>query len=174
MESRSDHCRVTAGLLIRLLRLLVLLEQTLKLCPSLTEESVNNNKWLANNTRNAREPGIREQPDHNSPRQTNHRGNNGNSPLRSVKTTRVDLESTRSDKDNGNLQSNHEDVDDDEELIAVDTFEDVELVVETTVVELVEDLHPYEGVEDDGVELKHLVLGSAVVAEDFGADEVED
>lgn len=49
----------------------------------------------------------------------------------------------------------------------------VELVVETTAVELVEDLHPDEHVEDDGVELEFLRGDGGVVAEDRVASEVE-
>lgn len=55
----------------------------------------------------------------------------------------------------------------------MDADEDVELVVETTAVELVEDLHPDEHVEDYGIELELLRGDGGVVAEDGVASEVE-
>ena len=51
----------------------------------------------------------------------------------------------------------------------MDTFEDVELVIETTIVEFVEDLHPDESVEDHSVELFLTCAGS----KDFIACKVE-
>lgn len=58
----------------------------------------------------------------------------------------------------------------------MDALENVEPVVETAVVELVEDLHPDEGVEDDGVEFEaaRWVGGYVVVVEDGGAGKVQE
>jgi hypothetical protein len=48
------------------------------------------------------------------------------------------------------------------------------LIVETPAVELVEDLHPDEGVEDYGVEVEFLRGDGGVAVEDAVAREVED
>lgn len=53
------------------------------------------------------------------------------------------------------------------------TFKDVELVVEPTVVQLVEDLHPHKRVKHNGIQLQHLILIMAIVAEDLGAGKVK-
>ena len=72
------------------------------------------------------------------------------------------------------MKTDHDAVDDDEEQVAVDTHENVELVVKTATVEFVEDLHPDEHVEDDGVELQFFGFDGCVVAEDGTTGEVED
>ena len=57
----------------------------------------------------------------------------------------------------------------------MDAGEDIEFVIETTVVELVEDLHPHEGVEYHGRELLFLFwVADVVVPKDLLAGEVED
>lgn len=71
------------------------------------------------------------------------------------------------------MQTDHDGVDEDEEQVAVDADKHVELVVETTAVELVEDLHPDEHVEDDGIELELFGRDGGVVAEDGVAGKVE-
>lgn len=85
-----------------------------------------------------------------------------------------DAEGLATNKDDGNLGADHNAVDDDEEVVAVNTLKDVELIIQPTVVELVEDLHPHKGVEDHGVELELLVFVVGVIAEDGVAGEVED
>jgi hypothetical protein len=55
----------------------------------------------------------------------------------------------------------------------VNTLKNVELVVETSVVEDVEDLHPDECVEDDSVQLELLVGIGEIVAENGATSEVE-
>jgi len=61
-----------------------------------------------------------------------------------------DLESSTTHKNDQDLATDHDAVDTNEEIITMDTFEDVEFVIQTTVVELVEYLHPNEGIEDHG------------------------
>lgn len=85
-----------------------------------------------------------------------------------------DLKGLAADEDNHDLPRDHDDVDDDEEGVAVNAFEDVAVVVETATVEFVEDLHPDEGVEDDCVELCLDDRVGGVVAEDGSTGEVED
>lgn len=55
----------------------------------------------------------------------------------------------------------------------MNALEDVELVVKTTVIKLVEDLHPYKGIEDDGVEFETFLIRLRVVSEDVAARKVE-
>ena len=71
-----------------------------------------------------------------------------------------DLERLTADEDDHDLASNHDNVDDDEEKVAMYPFEDVELVVKAPIVELIEDLHPNESIEDHGIQfgLKLLIL----------------
>jgi hypothetical protein len=55
----------------------------------------------------------------------------------------------------------------------VDADKNIELVVKTSAVEFVEDLHPDKDIEDDGVELELLALDARVVVEDGTTGEVE-
>ena len=71
------------------------------------------------------------------------------------------------------MEADDHDDDADEEPVAEDTFKHVELVVEAAVVEDVEDLHPDEAVEDEGVELELYVRVGKVVAEDIATGKVE-
>ena len=86
---------------------------------------------------------------------------------------RSDLESTTTNENDGDLSANHDTVDADKEEVALKTSEDVELVVQTAVVEFVEDLHPDKSVEDHGVKLELLRGVVEVVFEDASTGEVE-
>jgi hypothetical protein len=77
-------------------------------------------------------------------------------------------------KDDGNLYPDHNGINGDEESIPMDAHANVEVVVEAPAVELVEDLHPDEGVEDYGAEVEFLRGDGGVVVEDAVAREVED
>lgn len=81
-----------------------------------------------------------------------------------------DAEGLATDEDNGDLGADHDAVDADEEVVVLQAGEDVQFVVETTVVEFVEDLHPDEGVEDHRVEFE--LLCGCVIAKDFIAAEI--
>jgi hypothetical protein len=71
------------------------------------------------------------------------------------------------------LQTNDHDRDADEKPVGEDALKHVNLVVDTAVVEDVEDLHPHKDVEDEGVELELLVGVREVVAENVSTGEVE-
>ncbi len=60
-----------------------------------------------------------------------------------------DAEGSTAEECNDDLTPDHDTVDPDEEPVPVQTSQDIEFVVQPAVVELVEDLHPDEGVEDD-------------------------
>ena len=83
------------------------------------------------------------------------------------------MEDAVADAHNSDLQANHDAVDDDEEPIALNASEDVELIVQAAAVELVEDLHPNKHVEDDGIELKLFALDIRAVAKNCVALEVQ-
>jgi hypothetical protein len=53
-------------------------------------------------------------------------------------------------KRNDYLAANHDAVDTNEKPIAMQASEDIESIVQTSIVEFIEDLHPHEGVEHDG------------------------
>ena len=138
------------------------------------------------------EPRVREVSDTNRPRNTHKTSNDRNGPLNTVKTTRFDLEGASSNVNlievlvflmltcgcdctyDSYLQADNEEHNGDEEVVAEDAFEDVELVVQTPVVEDVEDLHPHETVENDGVQLKLHVGIRQIVAKNVTTGEVED
>lgn len=126
------------------------------------------------NARNSCKPRIGEVPDNDSPGNTHDTNNNRYGPLSSVNAARLDLESTTSNENDHDLQTDDESDYANKVGVAVDAFEHIEPVVESPVVEDVEDLHPDEGVEDDGVELELLVLVGEVVAENVATSEVED
>ena len=74
-----------------------------------------------------------------------------------------DAESLTSNKNDHDLTTDHDAVDPDEPKVAVDALEDIEFVVETSVVELVEDLHPNESVENHGGQLLDLIGVASIV-----------
>ena len=82
-----------------------------------------------------------------------------------------DLERATTNKDNQRLTADHDEEDADEEQVTLDTLQNVELVVQTAVVQRVEDLHPDEGVEDHGLQLCHLLFSA--VTEDLRTRKVE-
>lgn len=159
-------------------RIIILLvsprKDTFDLAPLFKQEPVDKHKRCANEASNGSKPFIREDSNENSPRKTEHGSDDGNTPLRSIKSIRDNLESPRALEDDDDLETNHEEGDEDKELVALDALEDVELIVEAAVVEHVEYLHPDKGVEDDGVEFSLLPLDGGVVAEDLVAGKVED
>jgi hypothetical protein len=109
-----------------------------------------------------------------------------------------DVEGAAADENDHYLATDHDAIDDYEEDVAVDALKDVELVVETTVailvlarvyhvleeeedlLELVKNLHPDKGVENECFELRDLFFGgiienvSAGKVENEGSDELED
>ena len=91
-------------------------------------------------------PSVRELANQRAPGNGNGSQSNRHAPLLAVQTR--NLEGFASDKDDEDLAADHDGVDEPEEVVARDTLEDVEAVVETAVVEFVEDLEPDKGVED--------------------------
>jgi len=67
------------------------------------------------------------------------------------------LKRSAADEDDHNLQCDNKYDDTDEEKVAEDPLEHVEFVIETSVVENIEDLHPDEAVENDSIKLNLLV-----------------
>lgn len=77
---------------------------------------------------------------------------------------RDDREGLATDINDGDLQTDHEYVDKNEELVPLKTLEYIELVVESSVVEFVEDLHPHKRVEDNGAKLSVRIAGEDAAA----------
>jgi len=74
-------------------------------------------------------------------------------PLRAVQ--RLDGYRLATNEDDQNLKANHDAVDPNEEIVPRYTLEDIEAIVKSSAVELIENLHPYKCVEDECV---HLLL----------------
>lgn len=137
---------------------------------------VNKNYWPTDEFRNALKPSIGEDPDEDRPWHTKDGNTKTNTPLPSVDP--VDGESSASNERDGNLAANHDKVDHNEEVVALDTLENVELIVEPSVIEFVEDLHPDERVENHATDCNVVSwsvedLGASIVQNE-GGDKLED
>jgi hypothetical protein len=86
---------------------------------------------------------------HCGPGDTEGSASNTYRPLRAIQPG--DTERRASDEDNKHLSTNHQGVDHHKPSVFQNTLEDIEPVVQSTTVQLVEDLHPDEGVENDRV-----------------------
>ena len=74
------------------------------------------------------------------------------------------------------MATDHNGIDAQEEIVLEHALKDIELVVKTTVVKLVEDLHPNEGVEDDCVHLtskKPARVILEIIPKYFGSSKIE-
>lgn len=107
---------------------------------------------------------IRDELQHCGPGNTEGSASNTNSPLGSIQPD--DAERCPTDKDYEHLPTYHQGVDYHEPSISQDPLEDIELVVQSTAVQLVENLHPDEGVEDDCVEFDLLPVDLGIILED--------
>ncbi|KAI6752433.1 hypothetical protein HG530_013802 [Fusarium avenaceum] len=163
-------CRGIRGSIIGLFGLF---EKVDKLAPSLSHEVIRSHERWRHEVNSLCKPLIREDAHKHTPRQTESCNDNRDSPLHAIEAIGVDVENTVADEDDGDLQADHDHVDEDEEPVSVDSDKDVKLIVEATTVELVEDLHPHEDVEDDSVELELFALDAEVVVEDGAASEVQ-
>lgn len=123
---------------------------------------------MSNDARNLGKESVGEEAHADSPWHAEDGQHNGDGPLWTTDTARDDGEGLATDENDGDLQTDHENVNEDEELIALQTLKDVVLVVQSSVVELIENLHPHKGIEDDGAE-----LGVGVAREDAGAGKVQ-
>ena len=65
----------------------------------------------------------------------------------------MDRKGSPSNKDNHDLPSDNDKLNADEKVIPKHTFEDVQLIVKTPIVVLIEDLHPNKGVKNHSLEL---------------------
>ncbi|CRK40199.1 hypothetical protein BN1708_008135 [Verticillium longisporum] len=189
-DSRSDNGRlirrsVLAGLLFLLIFGLLLEDHAPDLLETAADGSeearrdpgdgaIDVENGHTNLASNGAEPRIWEETDKDSHGQGQHGEHDTNGPLDTVDGVGRDAEGLLAHKDDGNLCADHDTVDADEEGVALNAFENVELVVKTTVVELVEDLHPDKRVEDHSVKLKLLLRVAGVVSEDAGASKVQD
>jgi hypothetical protein len=90
------------------------------------------------------------------PGKTTNRTSNADRPLDAVEGCHPD--SDAADEDNHNLTTHHETVNAQKPVVFKHAFKDIEVIVQSAVVELVENLHPDKGIKDDGVELE-LLLG---------------
>lgn len=114
---------------------------------------------------------IRDELQHGGPGNTEGGASNTSSPLGSIQPG--DAERCPTDKDDEHLSTYHQGVDHHEPSVSQNALEDIEFVVQSTTVQLVENLHPDEGVEDDGVELGLLLVTIGMILEDPVACKVE-
>lgn len=99
---------------------------------------------------------VWDQFQHRRPRNTNHRTSKTDCPLGAIQSDHAKRRAAN--EDNEYLAAHHQNIDHDKPRVLPNTLEDIELVVQPATVEFVEDLHPYEGVEDNGVELQSFTL----------------
>src|ERR1700733_1020622 len=94
---------------------------------------------------------VRNKSEQDCPGQTGQGTQKTHSPLPAIDPG--DTERCTADEDDHDLATDHDAVDSNEPEIAMHAFENIEFVVESATVELVEDLHPDEGVENHGIKL---------------------
>lgn len=70
------------------------------------------------------------------------------------------------------MSSDNDELYTDEKFVAVNALENIELVIQTPAVVLVEYLHPHKGVESCCLQLK--TLSVPCVTEDFSSSEMQD
>ena len=81
-----------------------------------------------------------------------------NTPMNSMKSRIGDLHGTSSELDNDSLSSEASNKDDEEDPVVPHSFEDVQLIVDFSGIDKVEDLHDCEHVEDISHVSAHSVL----------------
>lgn len=167
-DNRSGYFLVCRGSLSSLS-----FEQPVNRSKHSPEKSVYQYKRLSDEDGHSLEPDIWEDTDEHTPWQRHERDHDGDCPLSSVEATLLDLKHAATNEHDSDLETDHQEVDEDEELVAVDTLENVEFVIKSPVVEFVEDLHPNKGVENDCIKLQHLILAISVIVEDLWAGEVK-
>lgn len=91
-----------------------------------------------------------------SPRKTGNGTDETDNPLKTVNPD--DAERTAADENDHDLPSDHDAVDPHKPEVSQYTFEDVELIIKSSVVVLVKNLHPYKCVENDSVKLTFTLL----------------
>lgn len=96
---------------------LVLLEHAAHAAKGLAQEAVHDHNRTPNNVTNLGEQGVWEQANGNGPRHTQDGQYEGDGPLCAADAARDDREGLAANKDDGHLETNHEKVDDDEELV---------------------------------------------------------
>lgn len=133
------------------------------------ESTVDSANWAAEDVSDAVEPLIREDSDEDGPWQTESSEDDTDSPLNTINVGNA--EGATTDEDDGNLCTNHDAIDTNKEEVTLKTSKDVELVVKTTIVEFVEDLHPDKCVEDHSIELE---LPIWAISENASTGKVED
>lgn len=116
-------------------------------------------------------PAIGELANQRTPGNGNGTEPDRHAPFLAVQTS--NLEGFPADEDDENLSADHDGVDDPEEVVARDALEDVEPVVETAVVQFIEDLEPDEGVENKGAVAFGFSGVRHIVAEEGTATKVE-
>jgi hypothetical protein len=121
-----------------------------------TQDFPNRSQHSSNATHTAikdnTEPSIREAAYQDTPKQTRQCRKQRDSPLSPIKPSNT--ECLTPDKNNHDLPCYHDAIDPQEPEVAMDAFENVEFVIQSAVVDLVEDLHPDERVEHDRVEFR--------------------
>lgn len=128
---------------------------------------------VENEIENDGEMPVRKESQENRPGKTADRTSNADGPLDAVQWRHA--KGHAPDEDDHDLAADHEAVDSQKPIVLEHAFEDVEVVVQSAVVELVENLHPDKRIEDDGVELEALLFLRAVkdIPKDMGSGEIE-
>lgn len=112
------------------------------------------------------EPLVGKQTNEDTDRNREESKNERNSPLGTVQT--CNDKGVAAEEDDDDLSSCHDGHHEHEQMVAVETLEDVELVIDASTVDELEDLHKDKDVEDEGADF------AFVIAEDCIATEPED
>lgn len=126
-----------------------------------------------NKSENDGEIPVWKESQENCPGKTADRTSNADGPLNAVQGRHA--KGHAPDEDDQDLAADHEAVDSQKPIVLEHAFEDVEVVVQSAVVELVENLHPDKRIEDDGVELEVFLSLRAVkdISKDLVSGEIE-
>lgn len=112
---------------------------------------------------------VRDHSEDDSPRKTAQGTDDADSPLRPAQ--RRHFQGRTTNKDDHDLTTDHDAIDTKKPVVLEHSFEDVEFVVKSPVVELVEYLHPHKGVEDYSVEFELFVGITEIVSKDLATSE---
>ena len=83
----------------------------------------------------------------------------------------IDRECSPANKDDKELSTDNDDLNCQEPVVAEHALENIEAIIQSTTGVLIEYLHPYEGVEDSGLESFLFMLG--LIGQDPGTREVQ-
>lgn len=117
-------------------------------------------------------PRIRELANQDTPGDGDGTQSNRHAPLLSGE--RTDSKGGTAHEDDEDLATDHDQIDNDVKPVASNAFKNVEVVIKTATVELVEDLEPDKRVEHEGLHVLLLIEVGHIVAHQRGTGKMQD